>query len=61
MIKFLTNMLYQYNQYSQECLSHSSYGMSGLAPLMNVLFWERDDFNVSFSDTDIEIVPQEVL
>ena len=31
------------------CLSHSSYGMPGLAPLMTVLFWERRDFHVSFS------------
>ena len=31
------------------CLSHSSYGMPGLAQLMNVLFWERRDFHVSFS------------
>ena len=30
------------------CLSHSSYGMQGLAPLMNVLFCERRDFHVSF-------------
>ena len=34
-------------------LSHSSYGMPGLAPLMNVLFWERRDFHVSFSGKDM--------
>ena len=30
------------------CLSHSSYGMPGLASLMNVSLWERCDFHVSF-------------
>ena len=35
------------------CLSHNSYGMPGLAPLMNNLFWERRDFNVSFSHNDM--------
>ena len=34
-------------------LSHISYGMSGLAPLKNVLFWERRDFHVSFSGRDM--------
>ena len=32
-----------------ECKSHSSYGIPGLAPILNVLFWERRDFHVSFS------------
>ena len=35
------------------CLSHSSYGMRGLAPFMNVLFWERRDIHVSFSGRDM--------
>ena len=35
------------------CLSHSSYGMPGLATLRNVLFWERRDFHVSFSGRDM--------
>ena len=35
------------------CLSHKSYGMSRLAPLMNVLFWERCDFYVRFSGRDV--------
>ena len=35
------------------CLSHSSCGIAGLAPLMNVLFWEGHDFHVSFSDRDM--------
>ena len=35
------------------CLSHSSYGMSRLASLMNALFRERRDFHVSFSDRDM--------
>ena len=35
------------------CLSHSSYGMPGLAPFMDVLFWERRDFHVSFSSRDM--------
>ena len=34
-------------------LSHSSYGMPGLAPLMNVLFWEWRNFHVSFSGRDM--------
>ena len=34
-------------------LSHSSYGMPGLAPLMNVLFWGRRDFSLSSSDRDM--------
>ena len=34
-------------------LSHSSYGMPGLAPLMNVLFWGRRDFHISFSGRDM--------
>ena len=34
-------------------LSHSSYGMPGLAPLMNVLFWGRRDFYLSSSDRDM--------
>ena len=35
------------------CLSHNTYGMSGLAPLFNVLFWERCNFYVSFSGRDM--------
>ena len=35
------------------CLSHSYYGMPGLAPLMNVLFWARHDFHTSFSGRDM--------
>ena len=31
------------------CLSHSSYGMPGFAPLIYVLFWKRHIFHVSFS------------
>ena len=34
-------------------LSHSSYSMSGLPPLMNGLFSERRDFHVSFSGRDM--------
>ena len=34
-------------------LSQSSYGMPGLYPLMNVLFWERSDFHVSSSGRDM--------
>ena len=34
-------------------LSHRSYGMPGLAPLMNVLFLGRRDFHVSSSDRDM--------
>ena len=34
-------------------LSHSSYGMPGLPPLMSVLFWERRDFLVSVSGRDM--------
>ena len=34
-------------------LSHSSYGMPGLAPLMNVLFKGRRDFHLSSSDRDM--------
>ena len=34
-------------------LSHNSYGMPGLAPLMNVLFWGRGDFYLSSSDRDM--------
>ena len=34
-------------------LSHSSYGMPGLAPLMNVLFQGRRDFHLSSSDRDM--------
>ena len=30
-------------------LSHSLYDMSGLAPRINVLFWGRHDFQISFS------------
>ena len=33
-------------------LSHSSYGMPGLPPLMNVLFLGRREFHLSFSDRD---------
>ena len=32
------------------CLSHNSYDMPGLAPLMNVLFSGRCNFQISFSD-----------
>ena len=35
------------------CMSHNSYVMLGLAPLMNVLFWERRDFHVNFYDRDM--------
>ena len=37
------------------CLSHSYYGMPGFAPLtcMNVLFWVRRDFHISFSGRDM--------
>ena len=35
------------------CLSHSSYGMPGLAPLIKVLLWERRDFHVSFLGWDM--------
>ena len=31
-------------------LSHTSYGISGFVPLMNVLFFGRRDFHLSFSD-----------
>ena len=34
-------------------LSHNSYGMPGLAPLMNVSFWGRRDFHISSSDRDM--------
>ena len=34
-------------------LSHSSYGMPGLAPLMNVLFLGRRDIHLSSSDRDM--------
>ena len=34
-------------------LSHNSYGMPGLAPLMNVLFLGRRDFHLSSSDRDM--------
>ena len=34
-------------------LSHSSYGLPGLAPLMNVLFLGRRDFHLSSSDRDM--------
>ena len=34
-------------------LSHSSYGMPGLVPLMNVLFEGRRDFHLSFLDWDM--------
>ena len=34
-------------------LSHSSYGMPGLAPLMNVLFSRWRDFHLSSSERDI--------
>ena len=34
-------------------LFHSSYGMPGLAPLMNVLFWGLRDFHISFSNRDV--------
>ena len=47
-------------------LSHNSSDMPGLAPLMNVSFWGRCDFPISFSGRDIckgtfEIVSKEVL
>ena len=35
------------------CKSHSTYGMPGLASLMNVLFWDWRDFLVSFLSRDI--------
>ena len=35
------------------CLSQSSYGMPGLAPLTIVSFWERCDFHVSFMGRDM--------
>ena len=35
------------------CLSHSSYGIQWFAPLMNFSFWERCDFHVSFSGSDM--------
>ena len=35
------------------CLSHSSYCMPRPALLMNVLFWERCDFHLSFSGKDM--------
>ena len=34
-------------------LSHRSYGMPGLVPLMNVLFQGRRDFHLSSSDRDV--------
>ena len=34
-------------------LSHNSSDTPGLAPLMNVLFWERCDFPISFSGRDM--------
>ena len=34
-------------------LSHNSSDTPGLAPLMNVLFWGRCDFPISFSDRDM--------
>ena len=34
-------------------ISHSPYGMSGLAPLMIVLFFGRRDFHVSSSDRNM--------
>ena len=34
------------------CLPHSSYGIPGLVPFTNVLFWGLRDFYVSFSDRD---------
>ena len=34
-------------------LSHNSSDTSGLAPLMNVLFWGRCDFPISFSGRDM--------
>ena len=33
-------------------LSHSLYDMPGLAPRMDVLFWGRHDFQISFSNRD---------
>ena len=46
-------------------LSHNSSDTPGLAPLMNVLFWGRCDFPISFSGRDcqgtFEIVSKEVL
>ena len=32
--------------------SHSIYDMRGLAPRLDVLFWGRYDFQISFSDRD---------
>ena len=45
-------------------LSHNSSDTPGLALLMNVLFWRRHDFPISFSGRDMstfEIVSQELL
>ena len=46
-------------------LSQNSSDMPGLAPLMNVLFWERRDFTTSFSGRDMwtskKIVSKKVL
>ena len=33
-------------------LSHSLYDIPGLAPPMNVIFWGRHDFQISFSNSD---------
>ena len=35
------------------CWSHCSYGMPGLAHIINVLFWVRRDFHVSSSGRDM--------
>ena len=38
---------------SMVCLFHNSYGIPGLAPLVNALFWERGDFHISFLGRDM--------
>ena len=47
------------------CLSHISYCIPGIAPLMNVLFWVRRDSHATsragICQGTFEIVPQEVL
>ena len=64
-LPFLNSNIPSSPTYPMVCLSHSSYGMSVVAALMNVLFWERRDFLVSFSGRVIsekfDIVLQEVL
>ena len=45
--------IFHLRQPMMSMISHSSYGIPGLAPLMNVLFWERRDFHLSSSDRDM--------